>query len=64
VIQAILMRTTIHMVSAREYWSYAMGIRQHAASGRSASAMPRIRSLLWPYSSTGSESSDELRRPA
>jgi hypothetical protein len=22
------MRTTIHMVSAREYWSYAMGIRQ------------------------------------
>jgi hypothetical protein len=28
VIQATLMRTTIHMVSAREYWSYAMGIRQ------------------------------------
>jgi hypothetical protein len=28
VIQATLMRTTIHMVSAREYWSFAMGIRQ------------------------------------
>src|SRR6476659_6654627 len=28
VIQATLLRTTIHMVSAREYWAYAMGIRQ------------------------------------
>jgi hypothetical protein len=28
VIQATLLRTTIHMVSAREYWPYAMGIRQ------------------------------------
>jgi hypothetical protein len=28
VIQATLMRTTIHMVSRREYWAYAMGVRQ------------------------------------
>jgi hypothetical protein len=28
VIQATLMRTTIHMVSGREFWRYAMGIRQ------------------------------------
>jgi hypothetical protein len=28
VIQATLLRTTIHMVSRREYWPYAMGIRQ------------------------------------
>jgi len=28
VIQATLLRTTIHMVSRREFWSYAMGIRQ------------------------------------
>jgi hypothetical protein len=28
VIQATLLRTTIHMVSRREYWAYAMGIRQ------------------------------------
>jgi hypothetical protein len=28
VIQATLMRTTIHMVSRREFWPYAMGIRQ------------------------------------
>lgn len=28
VIQATLMRTTIHMVSAREFWRYAMGVRQ------------------------------------
>ena len=27
VIQATLMRTTIHMVSQREYWSYALGVR-------------------------------------
>jgi hypothetical protein len=27
VIQATLMRTTIHMVSAREYWRYAEGVR-------------------------------------
>ncbi|MEO5941230.1 MAG: crosslink repair DNA glycosylase YcaQ family protein, partial [Candidatus Limnocylindrales bacterium] len=27
VIQATLMRTTIHMVSGREFWPYAMGIR-------------------------------------
>ena len=28
VVQATLMRTTIHMVSRREYWLYAMGIRE------------------------------------
>ena len=28
VIQATLLRTTIHMVSRREYWRYAMGIRR------------------------------------
>jgi len=28
VIQATLLRTTIHMVSRREFWMYAMGIRQ------------------------------------
>ncbi len=28
VIQATLMRTTIHLVSRREYWSFAMGIRR------------------------------------
>jgi hypothetical protein len=28
VVQATLMRTTIHMVSAREYWRYAMGVRR------------------------------------
>jgi hypothetical protein len=28
VVQATLMRTTIHMVSGREFWRYAMGIRQ------------------------------------
>lgn len=28
VIQATLMRTTIHLVSRREYWRYAMGIRR------------------------------------
>jgi hypothetical protein len=28
VIQATLMRGTIHMVSAREFWRYAMGVRQ------------------------------------
>src|SRR6185503_13822406 len=28
VIQATLMRTTIHLVSRREYWSYAMGVRR------------------------------------
>ena len=28
VIQATLMRTTIHMVSRREFWSYAMGVRR------------------------------------
>jgi hypothetical protein len=28
VVQATLMRTTIHMVSRREFWSYAVGIRR------------------------------------
>jgi hypothetical protein len=28
VIQATLMRTTIHMVSRREFWRYAMGVRE------------------------------------
>lgn len=28
VVQATLLRTTIHMVSRREYWLYAMGIRE------------------------------------
>ena len=28
VVQATLMRTTIHMVSRREFWRYAMGVRQ------------------------------------
>ena len=28
VVQATLLRTTIHMVSRREFWMYAMGIRQ------------------------------------
>ena len=28
VVQATLMRTTIHMVSRREFWPYALGIRQ------------------------------------
>ena len=28
VIQATLMRTTIHIVSRREFWPYAMGVRQ------------------------------------
>jgi hypothetical protein len=28
IIQATLMRTTIHMVSAREFWRYAMGVRR------------------------------------
>jgi hypothetical protein len=28
VVQATLLRTTIHMVSAREFWRYAMGIRE------------------------------------
>ena len=28
VVQATLMRTTIHIVSAREFWRYAMGVRQ------------------------------------
>jgi hypothetical protein len=28
VIQATLMRTTIHLVSKREYWRYAMGVRR------------------------------------
>jgi hypothetical protein len=28
VVQATLMRSTIHMVSAREYWRYAIGVRQ------------------------------------
>lgn len=28
IIQASLMRTTIHMVSRREYWRYAMGVRR------------------------------------
>ena len=28
VVQATLMRTTIHVVSAREFWLYAMGVRQ------------------------------------
>ncbi len=28
VVQATLLRTTIHMVSRREFWKYAMGIRQ------------------------------------
>jgi hypothetical protein len=28
VIQATLMRTTIHMVSRREFWGYAMGVRR------------------------------------
>jgi hypothetical protein len=28
VVQATLLRTTIHMVSGREFWRYAMGVRQ------------------------------------
>jgi hypothetical protein len=28
VVQATLLRSTIHMVSAREYWRYAIGVRQ------------------------------------
>jgi hypothetical protein len=28
VVQATLMRTTIHMVSRREYWAYELGVRQ------------------------------------
>ena len=28
IIQATLMRTTIHMVSGREFWRYALGVRQ------------------------------------
>jgi Winged helix DNA-binding domain len=28
VVQATLLRTTIHMVSAREYWRYALGVRR------------------------------------
>jgi len=28
VVQATLMRTTIHMVSSPDYWAYAMGVRQ------------------------------------
>ena len=28
VVQATLMRTTIHVVSKREFWSYALGVRQ------------------------------------
>ncbi len=28
VVQATLMRTTIHMVSGREFWPYAMGVRE------------------------------------
>jgi hypothetical protein len=28
VVQATLLRTTIHVVSAREFWRYAMGVRQ------------------------------------
>ncbi|MEW5991693.1 MAG: winged helix DNA-binding domain-containing protein [Chloroflexota bacterium] len=28
IVQATLMRTTIHMVSGREYWRYALGIRR------------------------------------
>ena len=28
VIQATLMRTTIHMVSRREYWAYELGVRE------------------------------------
>jgi hypothetical protein len=28
VVQATLLRTTIHMVSGREYWRYALGVRQ------------------------------------
>ena len=33
VVQASLMRTTIHLVSRREYWRYAMGVRQARRSG-------------------------------
>ncbi len=27
IVQATLLRTTIHMVSRREFWAYAMGVR-------------------------------------
>ena len=30
VVQGTLMRTTIHLVSAREYWLYAAGLRRAA----------------------------------
>jgi hypothetical protein len=58
VIQATLLRTTIHMVSAREYWPYAMGIRQArrawalrlrppaATEGTLQAAADRIRTAL------------------
>ena len=38
IIQATLMRTTIHMVSRREFWLYAMGVRtaRREAAGRAA----------------------------
>jgi hypothetical protein len=48
VIQATLLRTTIHMVSRREYWRYAMGIRQARRSwalrlGPNAADEPALR---------------------
>lgn len=49
VIQATLMRTTIHVVSRREYWRYAEGIRasrqEWAMRVRALPAERRIRSL-------------------
>jgi hypothetical protein len=47
VIQATLMRTTIHLVSRREYWRYAMGIRRSRQEWSARmNALPPERKLL------------------
>jgi hypothetical protein len=47
VIQATLMRTTIHVVSRREYWRYAMGVRRARQEwARRTNNLPPERELL------------------
>lgn len=55
VIQATLMRTTIHVVSRREYWRYAMGVRRSRQEWAA-------RAGALPPEDTVRANSDRLRR--
>jgi len=63
VIQGTLMRETIHMVSAREYWRYALGVREarRAWSLRLAEADARRRGIPRAGESAMLEHAGELR---